>query len=279
MASNIENYRNNKKEEALWKIGIHAAPAYSSHNASHSENYAQNMTYSGSNGNANVGGGFSVQYKTSKKWSLESGLYYAKSGQSSQPTFQLFAFSNKMDYAYAGVAPEKSFMGNAVNVSNGEMTMNSTAGIIALNGTPRGAEITSDFESAIRGDYSNTLLSNGEFSQVFDFVEIPVFLRYNVIDAQIGVEILGGFNAGLVVGNNAFIDNEYGLQNIGKTEEISTVNLSGMLGFAVNYALGKHVSLALEPRFNYYLNSINTNPDVDFRPYRLGVYTGIYYEF
>ena len=99
VASNIENYRNNRKEEALWKIGIHAAPAYSSHNASHSENYAQNMTYSGSNGNANVGGGFSVQYKTSKKWSLESGLYYAKSGQSSQPTFQLFAFSNKMDYA------------------------------------------------------------------------------------------------------------------------------------------------------------------------------------
>jgi nickel-dependent lactate racemase len=50
-------------------------------------------------------------------------------------------------------------------------------------------------------------------------------------------------------------------------------------GAGLTYALSKHVSFALEPRVNYYLNSINDNPDVDFHPYRIGVYTGLQYEF
>jgi opacity protein-like surface antigen len=90
---------------------------------------------------------------------------------------------------------------------------------------------------------------------------------------------VGGINAGLVVGNNAYIDNEYGVQNIGRTQDISTVNVSGTVGVGLNYALGKNLSVAVEPRLNYYLNSINRNPEVDFRPYRVGVYTGLYYEF
>jgi hypothetical protein len=100
-----------------------------------------------------------------------------------------------------------------------------------------------------------------------------------VIDSKIGVELITGLNAGIVVGNNAYIDNQYGLQNIGETQDISPVNLSGTVGVGVNYALGKHFAVALEPRFNYYLNSINTNPSVEFRPYRIGFYTGVSYEF
>ena len=128
-------------------------------------------------------------------------------------------------------------------------------------------------------NYSNTLNSDGDFSQVFDFIEIPVYLRYHLVDSKIGVEVLGGFNASVVVGNNAYIDNEYGVQNIGKTQEIAPVNISGTLGVGVNYALGKKLSVSVEPRVNYYLNSLNTNPDIDFRPYRIGVYTGLNYEF
>ena len=261
-----------------WKIGVYASPGYSSYQANHNENYSQNMTYSSSEGNTNVGGGFSVQYKTSKKWSVESGVYYAKNGQNAQRSLQLFALNNSYDYALAEEAPRKSFFGNAVNVQNGEMLMNSTAGIIAIKETPKGAEISNDFE-ALRGDYSNTLISDGDFSQVFDFIEIPVYLRYHLVDSKIGVEVLGGFNASVVVGNNAYIDNQYGVQNIGKTQEIAPVNISGTLGVGVNYALGKKLSVSVEPRVNYYLNSLNTNPDINFRPYRIGVYTGLNYEF
>jgi hypothetical protein len=259
-----------------WKMGLHLSPGYSSHVANHSANYSQKVNYSAENGNGNVGGGFSVQYKTSKKLSVESGVYYAKNGQKSVNSFEYFSMRENADLAYA--VEEKSLFGNAVNLSNGNIIMNSTAGVIEMGTAPEGSEILSGFDD-FNPEFSNSLVSDGEFSQVFDFIEIPLFLRYKVVDAKFGVEVVGGVNAGVIVGNNAYIDNSYGIQNIGKTRDISTINLSGAVGVGINYSLGKHISMAVEPRLNYYFSSINSNPEVDFRPYRIGVYTGLYYEF
>ena len=274
IAENASYSHENKVQEKGWKMGVNVAPAYSSFTSEHSENYALDMAYAASEGSGNVGAGFSVQYQTGKRWSIETGVHYAKSGQKSQNTSELFARNNSAGYGNfdsdLAFAPVKT---SAV----GQMAMNSTAGVIALDKLPPGTEIVARLESEV--SYSNSLLSRGEFSQVFDFIEIPLYLRYTLIDSKIDVDVLGGVNAGLVVGNNAFLDNEYGVQNIGKTEDVSALNMSGTVGVGVNYALGKHLSLAVEPRFNYYLNSINRNPEVDFRPYRIGVYTGLYYDF
>ncbi|MFW6259738.1 MAG: outer membrane beta-barrel protein [Tangfeifania sp.] len=274
IAENASYSRENRVREKGWKMGVNVAPAYSSFISEHSENYALDMAYSVSEGSGNVGAGFSVQYQTGKRWSIESGVHYAKSGQKSQNSYELFArnssagFGNfHSDLAYA---PVKA-------LAVGQVAMNSAAGVIALDKLPPGTEVVATPES--ENSFSNALLSRGEFSQVFDFIEIPLYLRYKIIDSKMDVDVLGGVNAGLVVGNNAFLDNEYGVQNIGKTEDVSALNMSGTVGVGVNYALGKHFSLAVEPRLNYYLNSINQNPEVDFRPYRIGVYTGLYYDF
>lgn len=276
MASNVSSVKSQRRSETGWKIGLGVTPGYSSHVVNHSETYSQNITYSGESGNGNIGGGFSVQYKTSKKLRIESGVYYAQNGQTSNSPIQLFA--NRQEAYYGMATQEKALFANAVNVSNGNVAMNSTAGIIVMSGTPKGAEINSELD-AFNSRFSNSLVSDGEFSQIFDFVEIPLYLRYRVLNSKFGIELLGGVNAGIVVGNNAYIDNSYGLQNIGKTEDISTVNLSGTVGVGMNYAFGKHISIAVEPRLNYYFTSINNNPAVDYRPYRVGIFTGLYYEF
>ncbi len=276
IAENVKQLDVKDQDRGNWKLGMNITPGYSSHVSGHSASYAQNMTYTGNNGNANVGGGVSVQYKTAKRWSVESGVYYAKNGQKSENSFDVFALSQNTDRAFNAVAD--SYFSNTVSVAKGTLEMNGTAGVVALNGTPMGAEVASEFDE-IKMSAQNSLVTNGEFSQVFEFVEIPLLVRYRIIDSKFGLELMGGFNAGIVVGNNAYIDNDFGLQNVGKTEDISPVNVSGTLGLGLNYELSKHFSLGLEPRFNYYLSSINQNPDVDFRPYRIGFYTGIYYEF
>ncbi|MEN8117440.1 MAG: hypothetical protein ABFS16_10700 [Bacteroidota bacterium] len=281
VAGNIETIGKTAEKGRNWILGMHLSPGYSSHTASHSQYYSQNMTYSGETGGSNVGGGMSVQYKTGKKLRVESGVYYSQSGQASNTTFDLFALNQDAAYgkneSLMATAADAPAFANTVNVSSSGMQMNSTAGVINMEGTPKGAEIRGAMD--YQASYSNTLYSNGEFSQVFEFVEIPLYLRYSLLDKKIGIELMGGLNAGVVVGNSAYIDNEYGLQRIGTTEDISTLNLSSTVGIGVNYALGNHFSLAVEPRLNYYLNSINTNPDVNYRPYRVGVFTGIYYEF
>jgi len=289
IAENIKNSKQYEPYENGWIVGAHLSPAYSSHSSSHEKQYAQNMTYSGSDGNGNVGGGFSVQYKTGKRLRVESGVYYSQNGQKSSHSLGgLFSFNNKKNdgYVYASPSPgDASNVGvaddvfsNSVRLSNEGITMNSTAGVIIMQTAPEGTLVATDAELA-NAKSTNTLITNGEFSQVFEFVEIPLSLRYSVLDKKFGIELVGGVNAGFVVGNAAYINNDFGNQKIGSTQDISKLNFSGIIGVGMNYALGKHVSLALEPRLNYYLSSINSNPDVTYRPYRIGVFTGVYYEF
>ncbi|MBW6535388.1 MAG: outer membrane beta-barrel protein [Mariniphaga sp.] len=272
---NAQHFSSAAKENRGWKLGMNVSPGYSSYSAKHGSVYASNMTYEANEGNANLSGGLSVQYKTGKRISIESGVYYAQNGQQTGSSPQFYGNRSQMDYAFAPA--DKNYFNTAVSLSGSQMAMNSTAGIIEFKGLPKGAEIAANLESA--GMYGNSLLTSGELSQVFDFVEIPLYLRFLLIDRKMDVELVGGVNAGLVVGNNAFIDNEFGVQNIGKTRDISPVNVSGTVGVGLSYVLGKNLSVAVEPRINYYLNSINRNPEVDFRPYRIGVYTGLYYEF
>jgi len=272
---NLQTMAAEKQEQGGWKMGMYLTPGYSSYNATHSREYEQNMTYSGSSGNANVGGGLSVIYKTSKRLMVESGIYYAQNGQKSTNTINVFSKSQDAEYAFS--PDEVTYFSNSVQLENGSMAMNSTAGVIAISATPKGAELSGGFESLARK--TNLMVPGGEFSQVFEFMEVPLLVRYRVVDARLGVELLSGVTTGFLVGNNAYIDNQYGLQNIGKTEDISTVNLSGTVGVGTSYALGKNLSLALEPRFSYYFSSINTNPNVSFKPYRIGIFTGLTYEF
>jgi hypothetical protein len=275
MHENEQQFSGSRRDNTGWKFGLNVSPGYSSYSAKHGSAYSSNMTWEADNGNANLSGGVSVQYKTGKRISIESGVYYAQNGQQTGSSPQLFGNLAQMDYASAPV--NRNYFNTAVSLADNRMAMNSTAGVIEFKGVPKGAEIAANLETF--GTYSNSLLTSGELSQVFDFVEIPFYLRYLLFESKMDVELVGGVNAGLVVGNNAYIDNEYGVQNIGKTRDISPVNVSGTVGVGLNYAVGKNLSLAVEPRLSYYLNSINRNPEVDFRPYRVGVYTGLYYEF
>ncbi len=276
IAENIRYKNEFGKKRGSWEMGMNLSPGYSSYSASHERDYANNMTYSATEGNGNVSAGLSVRYKTEGRWSVESGVYYVQNGQKSESQPQLFASYSLADENRPGVK-EGLYFNTDIDADNNSMVMNSVAGIVEFENFPQGAEVEAGMERT--GSYSTALITTGEFSQVFDFVEIPLYLRYLIVDSKVDFEVAGGLNAGLVVGNKAYIDNDYGMQKIGKTRDISKVNISATVGLGVTYALGKHISLALEPRLNYYINSINRNPDVNFRPYRIGFYSGLYYEF
>jgi hypothetical protein len=275
IAGNIRSDIKAPVPEDKWKLGMNISPGYSSYSARHSSAYASNMTYEATDGNSNMSGGISIRYKTAKRWNVESGIYYAQNGQKTGSSPQLFAGRSEATYDAAPV--EKLYFNTAVAMSNNKIAMNSTAGVISIENMPKGAEIAANLESA--AGFQNAFISQGEFSQVFDFVEVPLYIRYLLFGSKMNVEIIGGINAGIVVGNNAYLDNQYGLQHIGETSDISTLNLSGTMGVGLTYNLGRRISFALEPRMNYYLNSISRNDDVDFRPYRVGFYTGVYYAF
>ena len=276
IASNTADYKNLKNENKHWKLGMMVSPGYSSQVANHSDGYSTNMIYSTNSGSANVTGGISVQVKTSKRISVESGVYYDKNGQKEEQLFQFFGMA-KQNEPIEMSPGDAAFSGNTA-VKDSRVALNSNAGVIALDNYAYGLEVSGNMESLV-SEAANAYVTSGEVSQVFDFIQIPLYLRYKVVDSRFDVEMIGGFNAGMLVGNNAYINNDFGSQNIGKTKDISPFSVSGTLGVGLNYKLSNHFSIGAEPRFNYFLSSINKNPDVSYKPYRIGFYTGIYYEF
>jgi hypothetical protein len=262
------------EEKPGWKVGVHVAPGYASHTANHSPVYASNMNYSSEKAQANVGGGFSVQYKTASRWSVETGMYYARSGSNPGSSFNFMASKAEFDQSARST---DQYYNMGVTMNRGQLAMNSMAGVIEFSRTPSNAEMITTPESL--SGLTTAMLTPGEFAQVFDFVELPLFARYALVESAIGVEISGGITTGIIIGNNVYMDSNPGRELVGKTQDISTINFAGNAGVGLIYSMGKNISLSVEPRLSYYLSSINHSNAVSFKPWRVGVFTGLSYEF
>ena len=262
-------------EKNRWLIGAQVSPVYNVSHSSHSQVYASNMLNSSSGNPVELGGGLTVAVKTGKRLSIQSGIYYSALEQSSgNSTYNL-----QNDNLYAGINNGSAYFNTNVNIdaSTNKMLMNSTAGIIEFNGVPNGMEIGTNLED--KSLASAVVVSDARFIQNFEYIEIPLYLRYSVLDARFGIEMMGGFSSNVLVGNQTFMQSSVGNDLIGKTKDMESVAYSGCLGLGLKYGLSKRFYLNVEPRIKYYLNSLNSNSSVSYKPYSIGVYTGLGYQF
>ncbi len=274
LVASVTNYPETDQKQKIWKVGLQLSPYYSSYSADHSSAYARDMTSSGNHSQAELGGGISVQYKTSGKWRIESGLYYSQTGDKSTNSGNLFTAQG--DFA---ASPEiaGSYFNTKVNLSVGEMAMNSTAGVIRFSNKPEHAGLVTLPESLT--GLNAVMLTPAEFFQIFDFMEIPVNFRYRLSDSPFSLELMSGFSTNILVGNNVYMESGTSRENVGTTDNISLVSFAGNVGLGINFPIGKNLSLSVEPRASYYLNSINQSSEVNFQPWKVGIYTGLNYEF
>lgn len=277
MKQNQEMLKAKKSEndKARWIVGALVSPEYSVSRSSHSKTYASNMLNIASSNPVDLGGGISVEVKTGKRWSLQSGVYYSALGQSSTNS----SAASQKDYMFADASNGKNFFNTNVSLDPGtnKMLMNSSAGVIEFSGIPNGIEIGTNIED--KGLAPNVVVSEASFTQNFEYIEIPVYVRYTVIDSRFDVEMLGGFSSNVLVGNQTFMETASENSLIGKTRDMQSVNYSGTLGLGLKYGLSKRLFLNVEPRIKYYLNSLNNSASVTYKPYTFGVFSGLSYQF
>ena len=263
---------NKSNEKTHWMVGAQVSPQYNVSRSSHAQHYASNML-SASSGSTDLGGGISVEVKKGRRWSIQSGVYYSGIDQS---TGNKAGPGGKysMDANFGS-----NYFSTAVNVdaSSNKMTMNSVAGVIELNKVPSGMVLGTSLEDKTLA--SSVIVSQTNFIQNFDYIEIPVYLRYTLIDSRFDLIMLGGLSSNLLVGNQIFVEDASGKSLVGKTKDMEALNYSGTLGLGFRYGLSKHISLNIEPRIKYFLNSLNSNSSVSYKPYTIGIFTGLSYEF
>jgi len=259
---------NQTKEKTRWLVGAQVSPEYNVSRGSQSQAYASNMLNASSN-SVDLGGGISVEYKKGKRWSLQSGVYYSGLGQSSGNT----------GYKNMDASLGSNYFNTIVNLdaASSRMSMNSNAGVIELSKIPSGLVVGNSLEDNALN--SAVIVSPTNFIQNFDYIEIPLYLRYTLIDARFDVVMLGGLSSNVLVGNQIFVEGASGKSLVGRTRDMEALNYSGTLGMGFKYGLSKRISVNVEPRIKYYLNSLNSNSSVTYKPYTIGVFTGLSYEF
>ncbi|MBZ0327786.1 MAG: outer membrane beta-barrel protein [Altibacter sp.] len=117
-----------------------------------------------------------------------------------------------------------------------------------------------------------------ELIQNISYYEVPLELTYAVVNNKFGINLIGGFST-LFLGNNE-VSVQAGDFNdtLGEANNLSSVSFTTNVGLGFDYKISKKFTFNIEPMFKYQLNPY-TDSSVDFKPYYVGIYSGLSFKF
>jgi len=260
---------NSRKIPNRWSISALVSPTYQSRFSS-GDNEAVSQVMNTEQAEMSYTGGISLAYKVNKRFSIQSGIYYSTIGKE---LTGIKAYSGFEDHFYTKGSPNFTVLTSSGNV------LTSNNDIFLTDG------LTSDRIQTLYNidvfDPVKASLSyiDNSIHQNFSFLELPVVIRYKVVDRAFDFNLIGGVSSNLLVDNTVFATGENGRTPVGNTDGMNIITFSSSLGMGMEYNLSNNLSLNLEPTFRYYLNPFNDIPGMRIHPYSLGVFSGISWKF
>lgn len=210
-----------------------------------------------------LGGGAKVNYAMNDKLAVQTGIVYNKFGQD---------FGNRGGGDYSPMFADENLVSGGIEKTATSYPSQTSAGPIRLTGS---SLPQADGSGINENAY---FASSSDLLQTFEAIEIPLLLRYNLMQKRLGVFVSGGVSANMIVGNGVY-DQSNGNKRIGEIDGIRTTNFSSLFSLGFEYRLSSKILIGVEPSLKYYLNSINTSSQYQYKPYSIGVFTGIRYDF
>lgn len=228
-------------------------------------------------------------------------VYYSSlgNGSSIDPSF---ADNPQKGYVNMSYGVQVSYaLNNRLSVRTGVNNVDlsySTSGIEVGTGPVAVALRSVDYGSrqvvvtaADKGAFANPNSSNGfgnitpkstqgdaRLIQNINYYEVPVELKYAIINSKVGVNLIGGLST-LLLGNNEISVKADNFNTVlGDANNLSSVSFSTNVGLGLDYKVSKKFTFNIEPMFKYQLNPY-TDSSVNFKPYYLGVYSGLSFKF
>jgi hypothetical protein len=208
-------------------------------------------------GGTNLSYGLSIAYAINDRLRVRSGIHKAEYGYD----------TNDVDFSPTLAA---SSSGRLQNVNNAGSSANVTFD------SPNSSLESSD---AVAPEF-NALSSarDGTVAQSFGYLEVPLELDYALVDRKFGVNLIGGISSLFLLDNSVTLSSGDLKTDIGEARNLNDLNFSTNIGFGVNYKFTPKVQLNIEPVFKYQLNTFSDTSG-DFRPYSIGVYSGLNFRF
>lgn len=132
----------------------------------------------------------------------------------------------------------------------------------------------------ISGDVENVVIDNniGALKQNISYIEVPLELSYKLIDKKFGVEIIGGMSTLFLNQNNISLVTNGLEMEVGSANNLNNIHFSSNVGLGFKYSFWKSFNANFQPMFKYQINTFNQNSG-NFKPYFIGLYSGISFSF
>ena len=264
LADNAKDEDINEKEKDdernRWSIAPNVAPVYYS-SLGKGSSIDQQFNNNSKSSDINMSYGISGAYAVSDKLKIRTGVNVVNLSQS---TSDVLAVTN----------PNSSPPSASFTLSNAPVVQKYTN--VTLNNHTQNLSLMSTESMVSAQDLSSYKASS--IDQRFGFIEVPLELEYRLLDKKFGVNVIGGFSTFFLNKNELYADLDGVSTLIGEANNINNTSFSANLGLGLDYSLSKQWNINLEPQFKYQINTFN-NTSGNFRPFFIGVYTGLSFKF
>ncbi|WP_026706049.1 outer membrane beta-barrel protein [Flavobacterium soli] len=231
-----------------WQISSNVAPIYfnSASNGSPIDNQFAENSKSYEN---NLSFGVGVNYALNKKLSVRTGVNKFTLGY------------NTNDVVFFAALDQVSF--SNVASSNAGATIQ----VISMRNT---AEL--GFDSEIQNN------NQGVMTQKMGYFEVPMEMSYKLIDKKFGVNLIGGISTLFLNENEVSVSSSMMSASLGKANNLNDIHFSTNVGVGFRYRFWKSFEANFEPMFKYQINTFNKDAG-NFKPYFIGLYSGVSFNF
>lgn len=247
----------NNKPDNRWDITPNIAPVYYS---SLGEGSSIDPVFSDNqkSGDLNLSYGVLVSYNLNKRLSVRSGisnvnLSYSTSG------------------IELGIGP--------ISAATQSIDYNKTTNVLIVVDQGTLSAANNDTENDPFGEVTPKSTSgDASLNQKLSYLEMPLELKYALVNNKIGVNLIGGFSTLLLNNNEVFVEAGDFNETLGKANNLSSLSFTTNIGLGLNYSFSQKLMINIEPMFKYQLNPYSDS-SVDYKPYYVGVYSGLSFKF
>lgn len=245
-----------KEEEKRnkWVVSTNAAPVYFNSFSENASPLDEQFASNSKSYNNSISYGVGVEYNISKKIAIRSGVNKFQTDYDTQDIY----YTTLMN-------PDVS----SARMTSLHVNRKSTAENIMLY--KRNKNLFIDV-----ANFSNE--ESGSLNQQIGYIEVPLELSYKVLDKKFGIDVIGGMSTLFLQENTVSLKAD-GLQmKIGEANNLNNINFSGNFGLGFRYTFWKSFNANFQPILKYQFNTFSENSG-DFKPYIVGLYTGLSYSF
>ncbi|KGO95400.1 outer membrane beta-barrel protein [Flavobacterium enshiense] len=238
-----------KGKKSSWIVSTNFSPIYMNLNGSgssldakfneNSKSYQTSMSY-----------GAGLKYELNKKWAVRTGVNVLN-----------------IEYSTNDVTYYRSAEGAGLELVN----ENGNGSVLVIE-NPSPKNIAYNENGIVTTRYS------GNINHKINYVEVPVELSYKILDRKFGIDLIGGVSSLLLNDNKVSVVSSDTNLIIGEANNLNKLHFSTNIGLGVHYSFMRNLHANVEPMLKYQINTYDNNAG-NFKPYFIGIYSGISYSF